>query len=304
MPLIALKVDVDTLRGTEEGVPRLLERFERAQTRATFLYSLGPDHTGRAIRRVFRRGFFQKVQRTSVIEHYGVRTLLYGTLLPGPDIARRCAPILRAVQAAGHENGIHTWDHVSWQDFVRRRDANWTESQMRRAYERFVEVFGVAPSTHGAAGWQMNAAALGQLDRWSMRYASDGRTLDASDGPYRIALEGRVLTCAQLPTTLPTFDELIGVDGMDGAGAARRLLKLTESGARDHVFTLHSELEGAKLEPYFATLLAGWRAQGYQLGALDDYFGRLDATQLPLRHFAFGEIPGRSGEVMVAGSPA
>ncbi|MCC8991883.1 MAG: hypothetical protein LM514_04745, partial [Streptococcus sp.] len=55
-PVIALKVDVDTLRGTLEGVPRLQELFSQKQTDATFLFSLGPDHTGWAIRRVFRRG--------------------------------------------------------------------------------------------------------------------------------------------------------------------------------------------------------------------------------------------------------
>ena len=65
-PLIALKIDVDTYRGTREGVPRLAAALERAGARATFLFSLGPDHTGRAIKRVFRRGFLGKVRRTSV----------------------------------------------------------------------------------------------------------------------------------------------------------------------------------------------------------------------------------------------
>ncbi|XLM21240.1 4-deoxy-4-formamido-L-arabinose-phosphoundecaprenol deformylase, partial [Chromobacterium piscinae] len=84
-----MKIDVDTWRGTREGVPRLMEALRRHQAGATFLFSLGPDHTGRAIKRVFRPGFLSKVSRTSVVEHYGIRTLLYGTVLPGPDIGRR-----------------------------------------------------------------------------------------------------------------------------------------------------------------------------------------------------------------------
>src|SRR5262249_7374639 len=95
-PLLALKVDVDTLRGTREGVPRLVEIFQRRGAAATFLFSVGPDHTGRALKRVFRRGFLSKVSRTSVLTHYGLRTLLYGTLLPGPMIGRSCAQDLRA----------------------------------------------------------------------------------------------------------------------------------------------------------------------------------------------------------------
>lgn len=82
MPTLALKIDVDTWRGTREGVPQLVALLQRHHVGATFLFSLGPDNTGRALKRVFRKGFLQKVSRTSVLEHYGLRTLLYGTVLP------------------------------------------------------------------------------------------------------------------------------------------------------------------------------------------------------------------------------
>jgi undecaprenyl phosphate-alpha-L-ara4FN deformylase len=113
---LALKVDVDTLRGTRQRVPRLVGLLRAHGAGATFLFSLGPDHTGRALRRAFRPGFFSKVQRTSVLKHYGLRTLLYGTLLPGPDIGKRAAAEMRAARQAGFEVGMHCWDHVRWQD--------------------------------------------------------------------------------------------------------------------------------------------------------------------------------------------
>ena len=103
MARIALKVDVDTLRGTREGVPRLVAALDRAAARATFLFSLGPDHTGWALRRAFRPGFLAKVKRTSVLEHYGLRTLMYGVLLPAPDIGRASADVMRTARDAGHE---------------------------------------------------------------------------------------------------------------------------------------------------------------------------------------------------------
>lgn len=300
-PHIALKVDVDTLRGTLEGTPALLELFRQHDIRATLLFSLGPDHTGRAIKRVFRPGFFAKVQRTSVLEHYGLKTLLYGTLLPGPDIGKRGASVMRSARAEGHETGIHTWDHTLWQDHVVQRDAGWTQHQMRLAYGRYQEIFEAKPATHGAAGWQMNPAALEELDAWGLAYASDGRISHAEDGPYRVTLDGqKTLACIQLPTTLPTFDELIGVDGMDANAAAQALLGVTQGAPRDHVFTLHSELEGAKLKPAFEMLLKGWRAQGYRLGSMKDQFDALDPDLLPIRRFRYGSVPGRSGELMLA----
>ena len=139
---IALKIDVDTFRGTREGVPALLSMLERHGAGATFLFSLGPDHTGRAIKRALRPGFMQKVGRTSVLSHYGVRTLLYGTVLPGPDIGRRCADVMRDVKKRGFEVGIHTWDHVRWQDGVATANEDWTRWQMSLAVQRFTEIFG------------------------------------------------------------------------------------------------------------------------------------------------------------------
>jgi len=292
---IALKVDVDTLRGTREGVPRLLASLGRAAARATFLFSLGPDHTGWALRRAFRPGFLAKVQRTSVLEHYGLRTLMYGVLLPAPDIGRKAADAMRVARDAGHECGIHCWDHVVWQDNVRRRDAAWTERQMTLAFDRFVDVFGAPPATHGAAGWQMNAAAFRRIDAWSMAYASDGR----GTGPYVPQIDGVALAHVQLPTTLPTLDELIGTDGLDAGNVASALLKKTEVD-RDQVFTLHAELEGGLLAPAFDALLSGWRLQGHELVDLGGLFARIDRRRLPTLPIAWGEVPGRSGELIVA----
>jgi undecaprenyl phosphate-alpha-L-ara4FN deformylase len=295
MARIALKVDVDTLRGTAEGVPRLMRLFERQGISATFLFSLGHDHTGWALRRVFRPGFLSKVSRTSVLQHYGLRTLLYGVLLPAPDIGRRAAGPMRDCLRAGHECGLHTWDHVVWQDNVRHRDESWTRRQMTLAYQRFGEIFGEPPTTHGAAGWQMNDHALRQIDDWGMAYASDGR----GDGPYRATAKGLALRHIQWPTSLPTLDELVGTDDIDEGNVHQALLRLTE-GDRDHVFTLHAELEGGLFEPAFEALLDGWRAQGHRLGPLADGHHELGDAPLPLRPLTWGRVPGRSGEVMVA----
>lgn len=292
MMKLALKVDVDTFRGTREGVPQLVELFKRHNAGATFLFSLGPDNTGRAIKRVFRPGFLKKVSRTSVLEHYGARTLMYGTLLPGPDIGRKCADILRSVQHAGFEVGIHTWDHIKWQDYVAQKDFAWTEAEMKKAGNRFKEIFGVEAKTHGAAGWQMNAHAF-QIERnMQLTYASDGR----GTSPFWPVINGNTIPVLQLPTTLPTLDELIGLDGWDTENVHEHLLSLTKvENPNGHIFTLHAELEGMKLIPTLDRLLTGWKAQGYELVSTLDLFHALDKSAFPSIPFIMGEIPGRSG---------
>ncbi|HEX7418096.1 MAG TPA: polysaccharide deacetylase family protein [Steroidobacteraceae bacterium] len=296
---LALKIDVDTFVGTQVGVPALAELCERHGARATFLFSLGPDHTGRALRRVLRPGFLSKVRRTSVLEHYGLKTLLYGTLLPGPDIGRRCAAILRGIRDRGFEVGIHTFDHVRWQDFVARKGASWTRREMQRAVERFTEVFGVPPRVHGAAGWQMNAHAFELEDALGFQYASDTRGF----APFYPRLGARTLACLQMPTTLPTLDELIGRPDLGQERPVDYLLRLTdpqrEGQGRDHVFTLHAELEGRRLAPWLEELLAGWRSQGYRLTSLGDYHAALDRAGIPAREVIYAEVPGRSGALAV-----
>ena len=297
---LALKVDVDTLRGTREGVPRLLQILRRHGAAASFLFSLGPDHTGRAIRRIFRRGFLAKVRRTSVVSHYGLRTLLYGTLLPAPDIGRRCADTMRAVRDAGFETGVHCWDHVVWQDRVARADAAWTERQMRLAVDRYVEIFGEPPRIHGAAGWQMNAHALRLTEALGFAAASDAR----GSTPFLPVVDGRALRCPQLPTTLPTLDELLGTFGCDESNVAARLLAMTNRGREVQVYTLHAELEGMRLAPAFESLLAGWRAQGYEFVSLSGLLRSLDPATLPRHRVIAAHIAGRAGLVLTQAEPA
>jgi undecaprenyl phosphate-alpha-L-ara4FN deformylase len=296
MATIALKIDVDTYRGTREGVPRLAAALERAGARATFLFSLGPDHTGRAIKRVFRRGFLGKVRRTSVTQHYGVKTLLYGVLLPGPHIGRRCAEVMREMARRGFEVGVHTYDHTKWQDGVALASEPWTRRQLVLARDEFIRVFDRAPEAHGAAGWQVNASVPGLERELGFRYASDTRGVSA----FVPLVDGKEVAVPQLPTTLPTLDELIGREDLGGSDPIEHLLALTEEG-EDQVFTLHAELEGGAYLAGFERLLGAWRARGFSLTGLGSYAGALDLSRLPRCAIVSGAVEGRSGTLAVQG---
>jgi peptidoglycan/xylan/chitin deacetylase (PgdA/CDA1 family) len=291
--VLALKVDVDTWMGTRDGVPRLAELFTSLGCPATFLFSLGPDHTGRAVRRIFRPGFLGKVGRTSVVSNYGIRTLLYGTLLPGPQIGVRARDQMRDVQRGGFEVGVHAYDHVEWQDRVETASETWTRQQMGKACEVFGRVFERAPTIHGSAGWQVNAHVPLLEETFGFRFASDTR----GDQPFLPAGGG----VPQLPTTLPTLDELIGRQDLR-ATPVDALLELTRADAEHgHVYTLHAELEGGAYLTDFRRLLLGWREQGYTLASLGDMFTRLDIARLPRRRIMQGTVAGRSGTLACIG---
>ncbi|MGQ0653447.1 MAG: 4-deoxy-4-formamido-L-arabinose-phosphoundecaprenol deformylase [Betaproteobacteria bacterium] len=270
---------------------RMIEVLKRHDAGATFLFSLGPDHTGRAIRRVFRPGFFSKVQRTSVVSHYGVRTLLNGTLLPGPDIGRRCADVLRYAREQGFEVGIHCWDHVRWQDFMVCKPADWVEREMERAFARFRELFGEEARTWGAAGWQTSRYAA-WIEELRCDYASDTR----GRGPFLPLWNGVRIGCPQLPTTLPTLDELIG--RVEDPVAC--VLNETGTGT-DHVFTAHAEIEGGRLIGELERLLEGWKRHGYRIVSTRSLYESLEVERLPRCEVVYGEVPGRSGTLALQG---
>jgi peptidoglycan/xylan/chitin deacetylase (PgdA/CDA1 family) len=169
---------------------------------------------------------------------------------------------------------------------------------MQRACDRFTEIFGTAPLTHGAAGWQMNVHALRLTQRLGFEYCSDGR----GTSPHLPVWNAELIRCPQLPTTLPTLDELIGRDGVTEENVAAHLLERTrEPVAAGHVFTLHAELEGMRLAPAFEQLLVGWKAQGWKLVSTRALVDTLQPLALPRCEVGPGVVEGRAGTLLVQG---
>jgi peptidoglycan/xylan/chitin deacetylase (PgdA/CDA1 family) len=295
-PRLALKVDVDTDRGTREGVPPLARLLAERGIKATFLFALGPDNTGRAIRRIFRPGFFQKVSRTSVVSVYGWRTLLNGVLWPGPDIAARNAAAMREVQRLGHEVGIHCWDHVKWQDGLAGMSGDQAAAEIDKARRAFRTVFGVDAKTAGAAGWQADARSLAAYDACGFDYASDAR----GSTPFFPRAGGQVFKTLQIPTTLPTLDELLGRPEYPQG----RLADACRSWLRDgdlNVMTIHAELEGMAYRRWFEQFVDRLRGDGVSFTLLADEARTCLARRADIRvcELVMGTVDGRSGTLAV-----
>jgi peptidoglycan/xylan/chitin deacetylase (PgdA/CDA1 family) len=293
---IALKVDVDTDRGTREGVPALVADFKEFDASACFLFSLGPDQTGRAITRIFRPGFFKKVSRTSVVSMYGVRTLLNGTLLPAPHIGRRNERIIKSVYEAGFEVGIHSYNHYRWQDYVQTLPIEKIRKEFDLARKEFKRIFGFEAKTAGAPGWQSNARSRQVYDEAHLLYASDTR----GDHAFIPQIEGQVFKTLEIPSTLPTFDELIGRPEFPDDRIVDHYVKLLKSD-RPNIFTLHAEIEGMGRRPLFRSLLKAWKQRGAEFVRMDDLAKEILDTpnKAMIGEQAMAQIDGRSGLVAV-----
>jgi peptidoglycan/xylan/chitin deacetylase (PgdA/CDA1 family) len=232
--------------------------------------------------------------------------------------------VMRSVHDAGFEVGLHTYDHVRWQDYVADATAAWTRAEFERGLHAFARVFGFPPQSHAAAGWQINAHGLELEREYGLAYASDTR----GGAPFFPVLAQGISSCPQLPTTLPTFDELLGVDGVDESTLADAVFRLSAAAAAAaaaaadavyglsavptkacpsdsaQVFTLHAELEGMLLIDAFESLLLKWRESGALVTRMAKIHELAMRRPLPARAVVMGEVAGRSGRLAIQAESA
>ena len=296
MPTIALKIDVDTYVGTRDGVPRLLEIFDRFGIKGTFYFSMGPDNSGKAIRRILtRKGFLRKMLRTGAPSVYGLRTMMYGVLLPPPIIAAKVPQVLRDTVARGHEVGIHCWDHVKWHDLLPWIPRNMIALELGRAFALYEEILDKRAKTTAAPGWTVSPDSLEIQDALYLSYCSDSR----GTHPFYPVMDGRRFNTLQIPTTLPTMDELLGENGITAQTINDFYLSRVKPGLTVH--TIHAEMEGGVMSPVFVDLLERLQAMGARFVTLADAAAEAQRKEVPCCELAMGELPGRAGKVAVQG---
>lgn len=290
---LGLRVDADTLRGTRQGVPGLLRVMDRYQVRASFFFSVGPDNMGRNLWRLLKPAFLQKMLRTRAPSLYGYDILLMGTAWPGPMIGPRCKEAIRAVADAGHEIGVHAWDHFTWQHRLDRLPDERLASESLRAHDMIAEIAGAAPVCAAAPGWKASDAMLLLRERFNYKYASDCR----GESLFRPAVQGRALITPQIPTTLPTFDELMGAGAVSVDNYNEAIINTIKAEALN-VYTIHAEVEGIAYAELFAGLLESMKEREIAAAPLGTLLPR-EAATLPEGRIERGVASGRADWVSV-----
>jgi len=295
---IALKIDVDTHQGLELGVPRLASMLERETVAASFYVSMGPDNSGRAIMRAFRnRGFLSKMFRTKAVSMYGTRTILSGTLLPSRPIALSFPGIIRDLKSRGFEVGVHGYDHVRWQDHLDHIGEGGVRNELGDAFEAYRAILGEPARSFAAPGWRTNSMALIALDAMGLDYRSDTRGI----APYRCVVEGRVLSTPEIPTTLPTLDEVMGRRDLSDDAAVRDFyLSLFKPDALN-VHTIHAETEGMGQLENFTALIRALKDRSARFVQLREVASRLNRAELPVCEVIRTTLPGRAGWISAQG---
>ncbi len=298
--LFGFKVDIDTYEGGLTGIPNLVDLFKKHHIPASFFGVMGPDHSGRAAFRVFtHKGFLKKMLRTKAPKIYGIRTLLYGTLLPGPMMCEKLGDAYRMILQEGFELGMHGYDHIAWHN----RLTGWTEEKIQPEYEKMISAYrkmaGRAPESLGTPGWQESLNHIRVTDRLGIAYRSDMRFSQ----PFFPVGEGYASRVLEIPTTFPSLDEILGnSDQTSESSLVTAMMKSLQRG-KVNVFTLHTELEGRSYLPFLEEfILELKKVDGLEFLNLRSIAERaLKNGPVVQKAFSMGEVSGRAGLVAVAG---
>lgn len=288
---LAVKVDVDTLRGYREGVPRLLDLFKKHGIKASIFFSFGPDNSGKAIRRIFRKGFISKMLRTKAPSTYGLKTMLYGTILPAPLIVPSAPDVFKRAFDDGHDCGIHAWDHVLIQDKLAHLSREEFRSLYDKAASLYEKISGAKPYSYAAPGWQLSAVSLVVQQELGLEYCSDVRH---GTGPFLPVYEGKEYRPVQVPATLPTMDEIFGLPGIDDNTLPDCWLKGLDK--EWNVVTVHAEMEGMAKLGVLDSFLTKAEERGAEYHTLREYAKMAKAAPCEIK---MGYLTGRAGKVAV-----
>jgi undecaprenyl phosphate-alpha-L-ara4FN deformylase len=251
---------------------------------------------GRHLWRLLRPAFFVKMLRTKAASLYGWDILLRGTFWPGPLIGKRCAAVIRETMTAGHEIGLHAWDHQRWQSQIDNFTPELLNRETRRGYNCLAEILEQPPTCFAAPAWRITDTGLNILSRFPFNFVSNCR----GNSIFRPQLKNEKSAEAlhiEIPTTLPTYDEIIGQQ-CDHDNYNNYLLDLIKPDQLN-VLTIHAEVEGIFCYELFADFLSQARSRNIT-------FKPLGGLLPPAAEIQTGSInkitqPGREGWIAAQG---
>ena len=183
---------------------------------------------------------------------------------------------------------MHAWDHYKWQVEALRMSTATLADEIQQGVGAFREVLERSPDCTAAAGWICNETLLAAEEGFAFRYNSDCR----GRASFMPVVDGERLT-PQVPTTLPTYDEAIGRNGVTDENYNAELFRLILPDQLN-VLTIHAEVEGMSRAALFESFLDRCAERGIGIEPLSAI---LSPRALPADEICLAPIAGRDGDL-------
>ncbi len=274
--LFVFRWDVDHRVCMTDGMPRIRAVCRDFGMPNTFFVNLGRstnlrEWLGKGVTR--SKAKLADREAVHLIQKTGWPRFLLETALSRP-VGLSFIPELNALQAEGHELGLHGgMDHVIWSRRFHELPDSTLEADLEESYGHFVRHFG-KPAGFSSPGFYSDERVMLLLDRLGFRYNGDG----IGGEPRPATAGGRELRHWTIPVTLAgprtiPFLEYHGARGTPDAEVMRQLHEHLES--RTHVILYgHPCYEGVRegvLRQVFAAVLE----HGYRFVTMQSLAERL-----------------------------
>jgi peptidoglycan/xylan/chitin deacetylase (PgdA/CDA1 family) len=277
---IALRVEVRSERGLKVGVPALMRLFNTYQVRASFFFPLGLDLAG-----------FHPLYSWRGRTWLGLSAMLSGTLRRAPDLTAESLRLCAMVRDNGHDVGLSGGSPWEWTRKLAFADQDWVDGEIERLITRFTSAGESLPTALATPDWQVHPGLLLHLGDAQFRYSSITR----GKMPYRPVLQGCRSSVPEIPTTLPTVDELLSQAGVD-AGNVHQFLYAESQRVlpAGHVFAVTAEREGQDRLELMEKMLVMWKDHDGGVRALDDVLKQIEPNSLPCHQVGWTTPEGAS----------
>ncbi|MBN2327634.1 MAG: 4-deoxy-4-formamido-L-arabinose-phosphoundecaprenol deformylase, partial [Candidatus Omnitrophica bacterium] len=159
--------------------------------------------------------------------------------------------------------------------------------EVQKGFHLLAEILGRTPDCFAAPAWRITPEALHALELFPFQYESNCR----GHSLFRPVIEGRLFRHVQAPTTLSTYDELIGLNCTEETYNDYLLHMIRPD--QLNVLTIHAEAEGIGCLALFQDFLDKAKKQNIALKPLGEILS--EAKTIEASGLVQGTVDGRDG---------
>lgn len=154
-----ISIHVDGYYGLVQGIPNLLNLFDKYNIKATFYINMGFESFIFDYIKYKRRNKNIDNNTKNTVSRYSKIQLLSMVLLHR-GLGHSHPKLLREIKKRGHEVEIHCWNHLEWSSNFEKFNY---KKQIEKCVESYEEIFGYKPKKFVAPTWKINNNIIKQL---------------------------------------------------------------------------------------------------------------------------------------------